>query len=152
VDVDIRFLFAYNWTPFWDCEFRGKENMLTVTVENLGEVTALRCVGRMVLGNETAILCSALRQEARNLILDLAQVDAIDAAGIGALISLQAAGFYLKLLNPTEQVREVLSVTRLDSIFEICESRSTMAIAEPMLPGEPGDLSEICSLASSLSS
>jgi anti-anti-sigma factor len=126
--------------------------MLTVTVENLGEVTALHCVGRMVRGNETAILCSALRQEGRNLVLDLTQVEAIDAAGIGALVSLQAAGIYLKLLNPTEQVREVLRLTRLDSIFEICESRSTVVIAKSMLPGAPGDRSETSSFAHSLSS
>jgi anti-anti-sigma factor len=150
--VDIRFLFAYNWTPFWDCEFGENENMLTVTIENLGEVTVLHCVGRMVRGNETAILCSALWQQARNLVLDLTRVDVIDAAGIGALVSLQAAGIYLKLLNPTEQVREVLRLTRLDSIFEICESRSTVVIAKSTLPGAPGDRSETCSFASSLSS
>jgi anti-anti-sigma regulatory factor len=43
--------------------------------------------------------------------LDLTGVDAIDAAGIGCLVSLQASGIYLTLLNPTEQVREVLKVT-----------------------------------------
>jgi anti-anti-sigma regulatory factor len=52
-------------------------------------------------------------------------VDAIDAAGIGALVSLQASGIYLTLLNPTEQVREVLRVTQLESVFEIRESRAT---------------------------
>jgi anti-anti-sigma regulatory factor len=36
-------------------------------------------------------------------VLDLTQVDAIDAAGIGALASLQAAGVYLKLMNPTDK-------------------------------------------------
>jgi anti-anti-sigma factor len=56
------------------------------------------------------------------MTLDLTEVDAIDAAGIGCLVSLQASGIYLTLLNPTEQVREVLRVTRLESIFEIRES------------------------------
>jgi anti-anti-sigma factor len=57
--------------------------------------------------------------------LDLAGVDAIDAAGVGSLVSLQASGIYLTLLNPTDQVREVLKVTQLESIFEIRESRAT---------------------------
>jgi anti-anti-sigma factor len=56
--------------------------------------------------------------------LDLTEVDAIDAAGIGSLISLQASGIYLTLLNPNEQVREVLKITQLDSIFEIRDSRA----------------------------
>ena len=98
--------------------------MLTVTIETLGDVVTLRCVGRIVRGQETAILCAAVQQHARNLVLDLAGVDAIDAAGIGVLVSLQAAGIYLKLVNPTRQVREVLRVTKLETVFEICESQS----------------------------
>ena len=99
--------------------------MLTVTTGRLGDVVTLRCAGRIVRGQETAILCAAVQQHQSHLVLDLAGVDAIDAAGIGLLVSLQAAGIYLKLVNSTKQVREVLRVTQLDSIFEICESQST---------------------------
>jgi anti-anti-sigma factor len=98
--------------------------MLTVTVKESDEGVVLQCQGRIVRGDETAILCAAVRQEGRNVTLDLAGVDAIDAAGIGCLVSLQASGIYLKLLNPTDQVREVLRVTQLDSIFEIRDSRA----------------------------
>ena len=104
--------------------------MLTITVENLGDVVILRCLGRIVWGDETAILCSAAQHQGRTVVLDLTQVDAIDAAGIGALVALQAAGIYLKLMNPTQQVREILKVTQLDSIFEICGSRSIADAAE----------------------
>jgi anti-anti-sigma factor len=98
--------------------------MLTVTTEQQGDKTILRCRGRIVRGDEVSMLCSAIHVESKEVILDLEQVDAIDAAGLGALVSLQAAGVYLKLLNPTQQVREILTLTKLDSIFEICESRS----------------------------
>ncbi len=98
--------------------------MLTVTVKDSNGGVVLQCQGRIVRGNETAILCAAVRQERRNVTLDLTGVDAIDAAGIGCLVSLQASGIYLSLLNPTEQVREVLKVTQLESIFEIRESRA----------------------------
>lgn len=104
--------------------------MLTVTVENLGGVVILQCLGRIVRGEETAILCAAVQQHERNIILDLTGVDAVDAAGIGLLISLQAAGIYLKLMNPTKQVREILKVTKLDSVFEICEFQSTEEIMD----------------------
>jgi len=95
--------------------------MLTLTVHNLDDMVILRCTGKIVRGEETAILCTAARHRARNVMLDLSGVDAIDAAGIGLLVSLQAAGIYLRLMNPNKQVRETLRVTNLESIYEICE-------------------------------
>ncbi len=98
--------------------------MLTINVRDLGNVVILRCQGRIVRGEETSILCAAVQQHGREVILDLQRVHAIDAAGIGALLSLQAAGVYLKLMDPTEPVREILRLTQLESVFEICESES----------------------------
>jgi anti-anti-sigma factor len=111
--------------------------MLTITIENRGEITTLHCIGRIVRGAETAILCSAVQHVGRHVVLDLARVDAVDAAGIGALVSLQAAGVYLTLMNPTEQVRAVLKAAKLDSIFEIYESQSTAVTTEPSRAGLP---------------
>src|ERR1700726_2687529 len=105
--------------------FLENPTMLTVTVKESEDGVVLQCQGRIVRGDETAVLCAAVRQEGRNVTLDLTEVDAIDAAGIGSLVSLQASGIYLTLLNPTEQVREVLKLTQLESIFEIRRSRAT---------------------------
>jgi anti-anti-sigma factor len=99
--------------------------MLNVAIMDSDDGVVLHCQGRIVRGDETVILCAAVRHERRNVSLVLAEVDAIDAAGIGSLVALQAAGIYLKLLNPNPQVREVLRVTGLDSILEICDSRTT---------------------------
>jgi len=98
--------------------------MLTVTVQTPGDVPVLRCAGRIVRGDETALICAAVHLPARNIILDLTEIEAIDAAGIGLLVSLQAAGFYLTLMNPTAHVRETLRITKLDSILEVCELQS----------------------------
>jgi anti-anti-sigma factor len=87
----------------------------------------------------------------RNVVLDLTQVDAIDAAGIGALVSLQAAGVYLKLMNPTRPVREILKLTNLDTIFEICESHSTYPTAGLTQTGGPKNQSDTFQLAPGLS-
>jgi len=93
--------------------------VLTVKVHSLFDVPVLRCSGRIVRGDETALLCAAIQQQKRAIILDLTEVEAIDAAGIGLLVTLQAAGFYLTLMNPTAHVRDTLRVTKLDTIFEI---------------------------------
>jgi anti-anti-sigma factor len=97
--------------------------VLKVKIEESGNAVILHCIGRIVRGHETAIMCAAVRQSGRKIVLDLSKVDAIDAAGVGALIALQAAGIYLQLMNPTRAVREVLRVTKVDSVFEIRNSQ-----------------------------
>ncbi|MGB7602211.1 MAG: hypothetical protein WBM24_18035 [Candidatus Sulfotelmatobacter sp.] len=54
--------------------------MLNVTVEKFAETVILHCAGRIVRGDETALLCAAVAHHGYNIILDLAQTDAIDAA------------------------------------------------------------------------
>jgi anti-anti-sigma factor len=104
--------------------------MLNVTVEDLNDIVVLLCTGRIVRGEETALLCAASQHFGRTVVVDFARVEKIDAAGIGLLVSLQAAGIYLRLMNPNQNVREMLRVTHLDSIFEVCESGSVEGILE----------------------
>ena len=92
---------------------------MNVNIENRNDVVVLHCSGKIVKGEETALLCAASRQRGRTIVVDLADVEAIDAAGIGLLVSLQAAGIYLKVMNPSRQVREMLRVTNVDSVVEI---------------------------------
>jgi anti-anti-sigma factor len=100
--------------------------MLTLHTEDLGDKVILHCSGRIVHGNETRILCAALHRHKREILLELSNVHSIDAAGLGALISLQAAGIYVRLLNPSHTVRELLKISKLDSIFEIIESEEPL--------------------------
>lgn len=93
--------------------------MLDIKTEISGKNVILRCAGRIVRGFEPALLCAASRHYGRDIILDLGKADAIDAAGIGALISLQASGVYLQLMNVPKAIGEVLRVAGLDSLFEI---------------------------------
>lgn len=109
--------------------------MLNVAVEDLGEVVTLHCKGSIVRGEETRVLCAAVGYHGRDVVLDLRDVQSMDAAGIGALIALQTAGVYLKLENPTRAVRELLHVTGMESVFEIVESQSdTSTVLPPPFP------------------
>lgn len=81
-------------------------------------------------------MCDAVRQNGQDIIVDLREVDAIDAGGLGTLVSLRVAGVFLKLMDPTTRVREVLRLTKLDSIFEICESEP-MEVMVPLSTDAP---------------
>ena len=108
--------------------------MLNVVEENLGEVVVLRCQGDLVREEETSLLCAALGNYGRDIVVDLSEIDRIDAAGSGALLALQAAGVYLRLLNPSRLVREFLRSKKMESLFEILE-HDALAI------GQQGQLS-----------
>ncbi len=107
--------------------------MLNVTIQHSEDVAVLRCVGRIVAGDEADILRKAVLSQAnrRTVVLDLTRVDAIDGAGMGVLLFLQgwarATEVDLKLMNPTSRVRELFELTNLDSVFEIFSSEDAVS-------------------------
>jgi len=111
--------------------------LLNITVEQFDGQVILHCEGRLVTGHETRLRCAAIRQDFRELRVDLREITAVDAAGIGALVSLQAAGFYLTLVDPSPILRDVLARTELDSVFEIHQTQSPDGRALAPLLGSP---------------
>jgi len=95
---------------------------LNITIENAGDEVTVRCYGRLVYGRESALVCAAVPHHRRDIIVDLSGVTAIDAAGIGALVSLQAVGTRLRLVGTSGAARRVLRLTNLDSVFDMSES------------------------------
>ena len=65
--------------------------MLSIRAENMGDAVVLRCVGRIVAGDPTCALRDAVMCQVgkRLVVLDLAEVDTIDAAGLGDFIFLR---------------------------------------------------------------
>src|SRR5919106_5238977 len=98
--------------------------MLKVHVRNFGSIAILCLRGRIVNG-ETAALREAVNSQANvnAVVLDLARVSTIDAAGLGVMLELrqqsETKGVHFKLVNITKLVRRVLEITQLDSVFEI---------------------------------
>jgi hypothetical protein len=79
--------------------------MLEVTITNLGEVSLVRCDGRIVAGDETTALRSAVMSQGskKTLIIDLPEARAVDGGGLGLLVSLRgwarSRGIALKLIK-----------------------------------------------------
>src|SRR4029077_10739939 len=111
--------------------------MLSATVQKLGDTTVLRCQGRIVIGDAyTTLRSAALSQtHTRMLVLDLAQVDRIDAGGLGVLLGLRewasSDAISLRLMNVMNQVDQVLELTKLDRVFEFCSVRDIFHLLHP---------------------
>lgn len=99
--------------------------MLIIDIEKNGDVVVVRCTGRIVRGEEVRTLRQAVvcQTGARILVLDLADVELLDAGGLTALLGLHqwalGRGVQFKLANPSPFVRDVLARTRLDRVFDI---------------------------------
>ena|SRR5579859_2364219 len=99
--------------------------MITIDVEKSGDVAVVRCGGRIVRGEEVRSLRSAVvsEKDSRIVVLDLSDVESLDAGGLTTLLSLhqwaRSRGVQLKLVNPSHFVREILIRTRLDHVFDI---------------------------------
>ena len=105
--------------------------MLNLTIHNLEDVTVFQCAGRITAEDKGKLQRAVLSQpHIRMVVLDLAEVSAVDAAGIGMLVLLRlwanATGTKLKVMNLTPRVEELLQVTNLRSAFEVCSVREML--------------------------
>ena len=107
--------------------------MLTLRIQKLEDATVIRCAGRMVIPYAEVLRTAVLRQlRTQTLVLDLADVIAVDAAGLGMLASLRAwakeTRTALKLMNVTPKVETLLELTNLKGAFEVCSGREMLAL------------------------
>ena len=96
-------------------------------VRNIGKVSILDLSGKITIGEGDVILREEvnklLETDRKSLLLNLDKVTYMDSAGIGELVACfkraSEAGAKLKLLNPSGRVSDLLSLTKLQQVFEI---------------------------------
>ena len=96
----------------------------------VGDVTVLDLKGRVTLGEGDELLKdkvnSLLNQGVKKIVLNLADVPYIDSAGLGEIVQSYATvtknGGKLKLLNVTKRIKDLLSITKLLTVFECHDS------------------------------
>jgi anti-sigma B factor antagonist len=104
------------------------DSTLDITQQTVAGVVVLRLKGRILVGESSRILHDAIRdalgQGARKILLQLAEVSYIDSVGVGELVSSYAAAKRvdgeLKLSNVSGRVRDLVRLTRLHTIVEVC--------------------------------
>lgn len=84
----------------------------------------MHCVGRIVLGLEAETLrCMAESRTEPCLILDLSEVRAMDATGLGLLVELhcraQARNHRLRIVNASRCVRRLIELVSLQSVLDL---------------------------------
>jgi len=102
---------------------------LKLSTRTVNGVTVVDCTGRIVFGEESALLRDTLKKligESNQIVLNLADVSYIDSGGLGTLVALyttaQNAGGAVKLANLTQRVGDLLQVTKLLTVFDVYDS------------------------------
>ena len=100
---------------------------LIIKQRNVSEIVVLDLVGRLwILDLPLRDLVNGILIKGRhNFVLNLAGVNYIDSSGLGQLISIwtsiRSRGGHMTILNPSKRVQRLFDITRLNSVFEICE-------------------------------
>jgi anti-anti-sigma factor len=107
---------------------------LQFQVECLQDVAIVNCSGRMVRGAALDAFRRQIEQleRVRVLVLDVSEVDHLDAGGLGTLLLVRRWAMRnsakMKLVNPPVFFRRLLEATQLTSVFEISSLKEALCI------------------------
>ncbi len=99
---------------------------MQLTTKDDGPVTILTVDGNLVIGESESLfkktVVRLLEEGKVNLLVDMRRVNLLDSSGLGALVramtNSQKEGGQTKLLGAGPQVKRLLEMTKLDSVFE----------------------------------
>ena len=98
----------------------------------VGDVVVLDLKGKITLGEGDELLKdkvnSLVNQGHKKIVLNLADVPYIDSAGLGEVVrtytTVSRQGGSLKLLNLTKRITDLLSITKLLTIFDTFDNEA----------------------------
>lgn len=100
--------------------------MIDIKVFPVGRVAFVDVIGRLDSMNApqlNVVLERELRNERSRLILDLAGVEYMSAAGLRVLKSVFDRSGVVHIARPSARVREIMQITGLDHVYRLHESR-----------------------------
>ncbi len=105
---------------------------MEIAERKVSDVTILDLSGKMTLGEGDEMLKQAintlLAAGTKKLILNLGNVPYIDSAGLGEVVrthtTVSRQGGSLKLLNLTKRIEDLLSITKLLTVFDTYDSEA----------------------------
>jgi anti-sigma B factor antagonist len=105
---------------------------MEIAERSSGDVKVLDLRGKLTIGDGDELLKdkinSLVQQGHTKIVLNLGDVSYVDSAGLGQMVSsyrtVARNGGSLRLLNLTARIREVLTITKLLTVFDTYESES----------------------------
>ena len=105
---------------------------LKMTSSDLDGASVVALEGRIVLGEESQSLREKLKsliaEGKKDIILNMARVEYIDSTGVGILVALHVSaktqGVTLKLSNLGRRFNDLLQLTKLVTVFEVCNTEA----------------------------
>lgn len=95
-----------------------------------GDITVLDVEGQLIVGNRQELkqkVLEELESGERKFLIDFDRTGYIDSSGLGVLVSLskkiREQGGELRLANLNEDLRTLFELTKLDTLFQIANSR-----------------------------
>lgn len=97
------------------------------TTRQVGDVTVIDAVGRITLGEGSALLRDTVKSLVaagnKKLLMNLGDVSYIDSSGVGELVysftTVTGQHGQFKLLNLNKRVEDLLQITKLYTVFEV---------------------------------
>ena len=114
---------------------------MQISERAVGDVVVLDVKGRITLGDGDELLKdkvnAVVNAGKKKIILNLADVPYVDSAGLGEIVrtytTVSRQGGSLKLLNLTKRISDLLSITKLLTVFETfdLESEAVQSFSAP---------------------
>ena len=104
---------------------------MSFTVKKAGDVTVFEVEGTLIVGNRQELkqkVIDEIEAGARKVLVDFEKTTYIDSSGLGVLVSLakkiRETGGDLRLANLNDDLQTLFELTKLDTLFQISESRA----------------------------
>lgn len=110
---------------------------MKIDIRKVRDVYILDCSGQITLGEGTISIRTsvkdAMQDGAKKILLNFVDVTYIDSAGVGELVGAYVTtsnnGAKLKLLGLTGKLREVLTITKLLTVFEVFDNETAAVLS-----------------------
>jgi anti-sigma B factor antagonist len=105
--------------------------MAAFSTERDGDLLVVAVEGQLVVGNRAEfkqLVFEQVEAGARRVLVDFSGTAYIDSSGLGALVSLgkriREAGGVLHLAGLSDDLRTLFELTRLDTLFQLFDTRA----------------------------
>jgi anti-sigma B factor antagonist len=103
---------------------------MSFAIHKEGEVCVVSVEGQLIVGNRQELkqkVLDEIERGERKFLVDFSQTGYIDSSGLGVLVSLSKKirehGGELRLTNLNEDLKTLFELTKLDTLFQIAETR-----------------------------